>query len=36
MTIHTQVEVFPLSRPIDALDALRDGRIEGAAVVSTR
>ena len=36
MTIHTQVEVFPLSRTIDALDALREGRIEGAAVVSIR
>jgi propanol-preferring alcohol dehydrogenase len=36
MTIHTQVEVFPLARTIEALDALREGRIEGAAVVSVR
>jgi propanol-preferring alcohol dehydrogenase len=32
--IHTEVEVYPLARTVDALAALRDGRIEGAAVVS--
>jgi alcohol dehydrogenase, propanol-preferring len=34
MPIHTEVDVYPLARTADALAALRDGRVEGAAVVS--
>jgi propanol-preferring alcohol dehydrogenase len=32
--VHTQVQVFPLEHTSDALDALRAGQIQGAAVVS--
>jgi propanol-preferring alcohol dehydrogenase len=32
--IQTQVEVFPLSAANEALDSLRSGQIQGAAVLS--
>ncbi len=34
--VHTEVEPFPLSAANEALDALRSGRIRGAAVLVTR
>ena len=33
---YTEVQVFPLERTTDALDALREGRVEGGAVVQVR
>jgi propanol-preferring alcohol dehydrogenase len=32
--VHTEVQTFPLERTADALAALREGRINGAAVVT--
>ncbi|MFP6815405.1 MAG: hypothetical protein VB949_07035 [Pseudomonadales bacterium] len=32
--VRTQVQVFPLARTGDALEALRAGQISGAAVIS--
>jgi propanol-preferring alcohol dehydrogenase len=34
LPVHTEVAVYPLAQTVAALDALRDGRIEGAAVIS--
>ena len=34
--VRTEVQVFPLERTTDALDALREGRVEGGAVVQVR
>jgi propanol-preferring alcohol dehydrogenase len=34
--VRTEVQVFPLERTADALDALREGRVEGGAVVQVR
>jgi propanol-preferring alcohol dehydrogenase len=32
--VRTQVETFPLTRANEALDRLRDGRLQGAAVLT--
>ena len=34
--VRTEVQVFPLEGTVDALDALREGRVEGGAVVQVR
>ncbi len=33
--IHTEVQTFPLSKANEALNSLREGRIQGAAVLVT-
>ena len=34
--VRTEVQVYPLERTAQALDALREGRVEGGAVIQVR
>jgi D-arabinose 1-dehydrogenase-like Zn-dependent alcohol dehydrogenase len=34
--VHTSIEVYSLARANEALDALRSGRVKGAAVLDCR